>query len=80
MLRYTCIFSGIECVLLPSLLHLLLLLLLLLLLQAEGKLEAKLHEMYRWGKQYGWEPVVHVNGVPQPPPGPGVVGLAPPVL
>ncbi|KAF6265524.1 exonuclease-domain-containing protein [Scenedesmus sp. NREL 46B-D3] len=49
-------------------------------LQAEGKLEAKLHEMYRWGKQYGWEPVVHVNCVPQPPPGPGVVGLAPPAL
>lgn len=49
-------------------------------LQAEGKLEAKLHEMYRWGKQYGWEPVVHVNGMPQPPAGPGVVGLAPPVI
>jgi hypothetical protein len=48
--------------------------------QAEGKLEAKLHEMYRWGKQYGWEPVVHVNGMPQPPAGPGVVGLAPPVI
>lgn len=35
--------------------------------QEEGTLEDKLHEMYRWGKQYGWEPVVHVDGVPQPP-------------
>lgn len=35
--------------------------------QSEGKLEEKLHEMYRWGKTYGWEPVVHVDGVPQPP-------------
>jgi hypothetical protein len=36
-------------------------------LKAEGTLDAKLHEMYHWGKQYGWEPVQHVNGVPQPP-------------
>lgn len=35
-------------------------------LQAEGKLEEKLHEMYRWGKIHGWEPVVWVNGEPQP--------------
>jgi hypothetical protein len=35
-------------------------------LQAEGKLEEKLHEMYRWGKAHGWEPVVWVDGQPQP--------------
>jgi hypothetical protein len=34
--------------------------------QAEGKLEEKLHEMYRWGKTHGWEPVVWVDGEPQP--------------
>ena len=34
--------------------------------QAEGKLEEKLHEMYRWGKTNGWEPVVWVDGEPQP--------------
>jgi hypothetical protein len=34
--------------------------------QAEGKLEEKLHEMYRWGKMHGWEPVVWVDGEPQP--------------
>lgn len=36
------------------------------LCQAEGKLEEKLHEMYRWGKTHGWEPVVWVDGEPQP--------------
>lgn len=34
--------------------------------QAEGRLEEKLHEMYRWGKMHGWEPVVWVDGEPQP--------------
>jgi hypothetical protein len=38
----------------------------LLCQQAEGKLEEKLHEIYRWGKMHGWEPVVWVDGVPQP--------------
>lgn len=46
-------------------------------IQAEGRLEEKLHEMYRWGKQYGWDPVVYVNGVPQPAASAGVVSVAP---
>jgi hypothetical protein len=35
-------------------------------LTKEGTFEGKLTEIYAWGNQHGWEPVVHVNGRPQP--------------
>lgn len=35
-------------------------------LQADGTFEAKLAEMYRWGQQFGWEPVTWKDGRPQP--------------
>ena len=36
-------------------------------LSGAGTFDKKLTEMYGWGKQYGWEPVVLKGGVPQPP-------------
>lgn len=36
-------------------------------LTVAGTFQDKLLEMYRWGKQYGWEAVVTKDGVPQPP-------------
>jgi hypothetical protein len=35
-------------------------------LTREGTFEAKLNEIYGWGNQHGWEPVVHVDGKPRP--------------
>eukprot|EP00887_Chlorella_sp_A99_P005338 scaffold1.g5338.t1 len=45
---------------------------------AEGTFEAKLQEMYDWGKVHSWEPVVWVDGRPQvaPTTGTGPVPLA----
>ena len=51
---------------------------------AEGEFEAKLQEVYEWGKVHGWEPVVWRDGKPHPaaalgpqPPG-GQPGAGPP--
>ena len=50
-------------------------------LVAEGTFEAKLAELYDWGKRFGWEPVVWVDGQPHvapqlPPPGVSAVAAA----
>ncbi|KAL4432378.1 hypothetical protein ABPG77_001677 [Micractinium sp. CCAP 211/92] len=34
----------------------------------EGAFEAKLQEMYDWGKRFGWEPVIWKDGQPHPAP------------
>ncbi|KAL4859552.1 PAN2-PAN3 deadenylation complex catalytic subunit pan2 [Chlorella vulgaris] len=36
----------------------------------EGAFEAKLQEMYDWGKRFGWEPVIWKDGQPHPAPQP----------
>ncbi|KAK9843491.1 hypothetical protein WJX81_005692 [Elliptochloris bilobata] len=36
-------------------------------LAADGSLQARLLEMYRWGKAHGWNAVALKDGVPQPP-------------
>lgn len=42
----------------------------------EGAFEAKLREMYDWGKRFGWEPVVWKDGQPHPAPQPAPAAVA----